>query len=176
MCAVEIGSSADIASRQLQATFDAVHDGIAIFDAHLNLVEWNPLFPDRTGVNASFIRTGLPMEDLLRLQAEAGCFGDVADVRAEVERRTALLRAGNFGDSQRFQADGRVVELHCQPLAEGGFIALCIDVTDAKRAREALQGAAAGLIRERSGRLRFLEVISYELRERVEAVLQKLFL
>ena len=70
-------AQADATSRRMQATFAAVTDGIAIFDAHLYLVEWNGLFPEHSGVNASFIRTGMPMEDVLRMQAEAGYFGPV---------------------------------------------------------------------------------------------------
>src|SRR5207344_982586 len=132
---------ADTIARRLQATLATVADGVAIFDAHLNLVEWNEWFPRRSGVNASFIRTGMPMEEVLRIQAREGYFGEAADVEAEVERRTALLRAGNFGDSQSFQAAGMAIELRCRPLPEGGFVALYTDVTEARRARDALRDA-----------------------------------
>ena len=160
-------AQADAVSRRMLATFAAVSDGIAIFDAHLYLVEWSALFPEHAGINASFIRTGMPMEDVLRMQAEAGYFGPVADVDAEVDRRAALLRAGNFGTSQTFTAHDRVIELRCRPLAEGGFVALYSDVTEGRRARQALRDARDVLVREQSSRLRFLGVISYELRARV---------
>jgi signal transduction histidine kinase/CheY-like chemotaxis protein len=158
---------ADAISRRLHAMFAAVGDGVAIFDAHLNLVEWNARFPDRAGVNASFIRTGMPMEDVLRMQAEDGCFGVAANIEAEVERRTALLRAGNFGASQAFQARDRTVELRCRPLDEGGFVALYTDVTEGRRARQALREANDALARERAARTRILGAISHELRVRV---------
>jgi signal transduction histidine kinase/CheY-like chemotaxis protein len=157
----------DAISRRLHAIFAAVGDGVAIFDAHLNLVEWNALFPERAGVNASFIRTGMPMEDVLRMQAEDGCFGVATNVEAEVERRTALLRAGNFGASQAFQARDRTVELRCRPLAEGGFVALYTDVTEIRRARQALREAHDALVRERSARTSLLGAVSHELRARV---------
>jgi signal transduction histidine kinase/CheY-like chemotaxis protein len=165
---------ADATSRRLQGTYAAIAEGVAIFDAHLNLVEWNGLFPDRSGVNASFIRTGMPMEDLLRSQAEAGYFGEISDVAAEVERRAALLRAGNFGASQNFQTDGRLIELRCQPLAEGGFVALYADVTELRRARQGLWDAREALEHERSSRVRFLGVVSYELRERAAGLLRSI--
>jgi signal transduction histidine kinase len=165
-------AEADAIGRRLQATFAAVTDGIAIFDAHLNLVEWNGLFPERSGVNASFIRTGMPMEDVLRMQAESGYFGAAADVEAEVDRRAALLRAGNFGASQSFNAGDRVIELRCRPLAEGGFVALYSDVTEGRRARQALRDARDALLREQSSRLRFLGVISHELRARAALLLR----
>jgi signal transduction histidine kinase/DNA-binding NarL/FixJ family response regulator len=165
-------AQADAVARRLQATFSAVMDGVAIFDPHLNLVEWNGLFPERSGVNASFVRTGMPMEDVLRTQAQQGYFGAVTDIEAEVDRRTTLLRAGNFGASQSFQAHDRSIELRCRPLAEGGFVALYTDVTDARRARQALRDARESLGREQSDRMRFLGVIAFEMRARVAVLMR----
>jgi signal transduction histidine kinase len=167
-------AQADAVGRRLQATFLAVADGVAIFDPHLNLVEWNGLFPERSGVNASFIRTGMPMEDVLRTQAQNGYFGVVEDVEAEVDRRTTLLRAGNFGASQSFQAHDRSIELRCRPLREGGFVALYTDVTEGRRARQALRDVREALNREQSARLRFLDVIAFELRARVATLMRSL--
>jgi signal transduction histidine kinase len=158
---------ADAIERRLHATFGAVADGVGIFDAHLNLAEWNALFPERSGVNASFIRTGMPIEDILKTQATAGYFCEVEDVAAEVDRRVALLRAGNFGTSQNFQTADRAIEMRCRPLAEGGFVALYTDVTEARRARQALRDTREALGRQQSSRMRFLEVISHELNARV---------
>ena len=163
---------ADVAFQQLHATFATVADGVAIFDAQLNLVEWNTLFPERSGVNASFIRIGLPMEDVLRIQAQGGYFGEVENVAEEVERRTALFRAGNFGDSQCFLAEDRAIELRCRPLSEGGFVALYTDITEGRAARHALNAVNAALDHERSAKARFLGVIGHELRARAAALLQ----
>ncbi len=160
-------AQANAIERRLHGTFGAVADGIAIFDAHLNLTEWNALFPERSGVNASFIRTGMPMEDVLRMQAVAGYFGEVGDIEAEVDRRATLLRAGNFGASLSFQAGARAIELRFRALAEGGFVALYTDVTESRRARQALRESREALRRERSARVRFLEVIAHELGARV---------
>jgi signal transduction histidine kinase/CheY-like chemotaxis protein len=161
-------------ARRLQGTFAAITEGVAIFDAHLNLVEWNALFPERSGVNASFIRTGMPMEDVLRTQAAAGYFGETVDVDAEVERRTVLLRAGNFGSSQSFMAAGHAIELRCRPLTEGGFVALYTDVTETRRARQGLRDARDAADHERSARSRFLGVISHELHERAATLLRSI--
>jgi len=167
-------ANANAIARRLEATFGAVADGVAIFDAHLNLVEWNDLFPQHSGVNSSFIRTGMPMEDVLRTQALAGYFGEGANVEGEVERRTALLRAGNFGASQSFQTGGRSIELRCRPLPEGGFVALYSDVTEGRRARQALRDARDALRREQSARMRFLNVVSKEMRTRVVMLMQSI--
>lgn len=154
-------------SRRLSAAFSAVNDGLAIFDAHLNLLEWNPHFPERLGVNPSFVRVGMPMEELLRFQAEAGAFGPEVEPEAEVERRAALLRAGTFDGSLRFQAAGRFIEPRYRPLAEGGFIALLVDVTEARQSRQAVRDAMEAMDRARSARGRVLAAISHEWRDRM---------
>ena len=161
---------ADAIERRLHATFAAIADGVGIFDAHLNLIEWNEQFPERSGVDPGLIRTGMPMEDVLHSQVEAGYFGEVKDVEAEVDRRIALLRAGNFGASLSFQTAARVIELRCRPLAEGGFVALYSDVTEARRARQALWETREALGREQSSRVRFLDAIGVELNARAAAL------
>ena len=165
---------ADAIERRLHATFAAVADGIGIFDSHLNLVEWNELFPERSGINASLIRTGMSMEEVLHCQAEAGYFGEVEDVEAEVDRRIALLPAGNFGACLSFQAAARVIELRCRPLSEGGFVALYTDVTETRQARQALWDTRAALDREQSARARFLDVIGFELNARTAALMRSI--
>ena len=107
------------------------------------------------------------MEEVLATQAKAGYFGDVGDIDAEVDRRITLLRAGNFGASLSFQAAARVIELRFRPLAEGGFVALYTDVTETRRARQALRDAREALRHEQLSRMRFLDVIWYELSARV---------
>lgn len=161
---------ADAIERRLHATFAAIADGVGIFDAHLNLVEWNELFPARSGVDASLIRAGMAMEDVLRSQAEAGYFGEVKDAEVEVDRRMALLRAGNFGASLSFQTAAHVIELRCRPLAEGGFVALYTDVTEARQARQAFWDTRAALGREQAFRMRLLDVVGLELNTRVAAL------
>ena len=164
-------ASADAVSRRLSATFDSLTDGIAIFDAHLNLVEWNKLFPEMSGVNPSFLRVGTPMEEVLRTQTQSGYFGRVTDIEEEVERRAALLRAGNFGTSQSFHTQGRTIELRCRPLVEGGFVARYTDATDTLRSRQALRDAVSALDAERATRVRVLDAIAHETRLRVNWLL-----
>ncbi|HEX3993320.1 MAG TPA: PAS-domain containing protein, partial [Acetobacteraceae bacterium] len=165
---------ADAIERRLHATFAAVADGVSIFDAHLNLVEWNEAFPERSGVDGNLIHPGMAMEEVLRSQAEAGYFGEIKDVEAEVDRRIALLRAGNFGASLSFQTAARVIELRCRPLADGGFVALYTDVTEARQVRQALCDTRAALGREQSSRRRLLEVIAFELNVRRAALVRSI--
>jgi signal transduction histidine kinase/CheY-like chemotaxis protein len=121
---------------QLAATLAGMSDGIMMVDADLRLLAWNEHFPEFTGVPGDILRPGLPMEDMLRGQAEAGEFGAV-DVEAEVARRLALLRhGGSIGRIERQRPDGRVLEIRRNPLAGAGFVTLYSDITDRRRAED----------------------------------------
>jgi signal transduction histidine kinase len=123
---------------QLEATLTGMTDGIMMIDADLKLIEWNPHFPEFTGVPAEILRVGLPMEEILRKQARAGEFGTV-QVEAEVSRRMARLRSNaSSGRTERRRPDGRVLELRRNPLPGGGFVTLYTDVTARRQAEDRL--------------------------------------
>ena len=82
-------AEADAKAEHLAATLGGMTDGIYMMDAQFCLVEWNERFPDLAGIPADLPRVGLPMEEILRAQANSGLFGDV-DVEAEVERRYVI--------------------------------------------------------------------------------------
>jgi signal transduction histidine kinase len=128
-------------AERLEVVLAGMSDGVMMIDADLRLVEWNAHFPEFTGVPPEMLRVGLPMEEILRVQAAAGEFGDV-DVEAEVARRIALLRAGgSSGTIERKRPNGRVMELRRNPLPEGGFVTLYTDVTARRQAEEQLRQA-----------------------------------
>jgi signal transduction histidine kinase len=121
---------------QLAATLAGMSDGIMMVDSELQLLAWNAHFPEFTGVPAEILRPGLPMEEMLRAQAEAGEFGEV-DVETEVARRMALIRAGrSVGTIERQRPNGRILENRRNPLAGGGFVTLYSDITTRRRAEE----------------------------------------
>jgi signal transduction histidine kinase len=126
---------------QLSATLTGMNDGVMMVDGDWNLLEWNDHFPAYTGVPAAVLRPGLPMREILRVQANAGEFGSV-DVEAEVERRMRLLHSGiSMGTVVRTRPNGRVLELRRNPLPGGGFVTLYSDITDRRQAEERLRQA-----------------------------------
>jgi signal transduction histidine kinase len=133
---------------QLEATLAGMSDGIMMVDPNLHLIEWNAHFPEFTGVPSEILRPGLPMNEILRAQAEAGEFGDV-DVEPEVVRRLALLRSGaSLGTIERRRPGGRIMELRRSAILGGGFVTVYTDVTARRqaedRARQAEKLAAIG--------------------------------
>ncbi|HTW69288.1 MAG TPA: PAS-domain containing protein [Acetobacteraceae bacterium] len=126
---------------QLEAALSGMSDGIMMMDPDLRLLAWNERFPDFTGVPRNILRVGMPLEDILRAQAEAGEFGAV-DTAAEVARRIALIRSGeSTGTMLRLRPGGRMLELRRNPIAGGGFVTLYADVTARQQSEQRLRQA-----------------------------------
>ncbi len=137
----ESNAWAQAKTSQMEATLTGMTDGVMMLDADLRLLEWNQRFPECVGLDPDILRVGLPMEEILRAQAQAGEFGPV-DVEAEVNRRLKLLQAGTAtGTITRTRPDGRVLELRRKPMAGGGFVTLYTDVTARHQAEERMRQA-----------------------------------
>jgi signal transduction histidine kinase/DNA-binding NarL/FixJ family response regulator/HPt (histidine-containing phosphotransfer) domain-containing protein len=167
---------ADDKTAQLEATLAGMTDGVAMVDARMQMVEWNPRFPEVAGVPSGILRVGLPMEDVLRAQAAAGQFGDV-DIEAEVARRMAALRSGSFATTtERTRPDGKVLELRRNRQPDGGFVTLYTDITARKQTETALREAGAVAEAATQAMSRFVAIVSHEIRTPLNALLNSLTL
>ena len=165
---------ADNKTAQLEATLGGMIDGVAMVDGEFRLIEWNPRFPELAGVPASMLRVGLPMEEILRAQAAAGQFGDVA-IEVEVARRMAILQSGDVaGTYERTRPDGTVLELRRNRMPDGGFVTLYTDITARKRAENALREANARAEAATRATARFVAIVSHEIRTPLNALLNSL--
>ncbi len=82
-------------SGQFEALSAGIGEGALVLDAELRLAEWNRNVPVLLGISPEVLRPGLPLEELLRIQAMDGTFGSLDDVEVEVARRVALLKGGD---------------------------------------------------------------------------------
>ncbi len=132
-------------SRQLlQATMENITQAISVVDADLRIVAWNRRYLEMFGYPPDMVYVGRPVEHLIRWNAARGEFGD-GDVEQHVEKRLAHLRAGTPYTFQRLRRNGQVYSVHGQPMSGGGFVTTYTDVTDFKRAEQALLDAKQGL-------------------------------
>lgn len=169
-------AQADARSAQLQAMLAGMDDGVAMMDADLRLLEWNEPFAEIAGVPRDILRIGLPVEEILRVQARRGAFGPV-DVEAEVARRMASLRSDvSFAPAERRRPDGRVVEVRRNRLADGGLVTLYSDVTERRQVADALRQAHAIAERAGAAKSRFVAIVSHEIRGPLNALLATLSL
>ena len=124
----------------LEATLENMGEGIAMFDAQLNLIISNKRFLKLWDYPAHRIKPGTNLEEFFRFNAERGEYGTGYQ---EEEIRSRMAFARRF-EPQKFEItrlDGTVIEILRNPLPGGGFVATYADVTERRRAEESLREA-----------------------------------
>ncbi len=170
----EAKARADHKAARLEATLSGMTDGVVMLDGDMRLLEWNQRFPEIAGVPAEILRVDMPVEDILRAQAQSGQFGPV-DIEAEVARRATNLRAGIYSDTiERTRPDGAVLELRRNQLPDGGFVTLYTDITERRESLNALRAANALAEAARTAMSRFVAIVSHEIRTPLNALLNTL--
>ncbi len=104
----------------LQATLDTIRDGIAMFASNGELCVYNEAFFRLLGFPIALARKGSFIGDLLA--ADRVRLGQVLDEGG--------MRFEATHDYRRVRVNGRDVDLYRAPVATGGYIVVCIDVTD----------------------------------------------
>jgi len=122
----------------LSTTMENISQGISVVDADMRLVAWNRRYMEMFDYPDDSVYVGRPIADLIRYNAERGECGG-GDVETHVAKRLQHMRAGTAHVYQRVRADGSVLEMRGQPLPGGGFVTTFTDVTDYKRAEQALR-------------------------------------
>jgi Na+/proline symporter/signal transduction histidine kinase len=112
----------------LQATLESVSQGISVVDTDMRLVAWNRRYEEIFDYPPGLLYVGCPIADLIRCNAEHGECGP-GDVEAHVQRRLAHMRQGTPHVFERVRPDGRVLEMHGNPMPGGGFVTSFSDVT-----------------------------------------------
>ncbi|MBL8672566.1 MAG: PAS-domain containing protein [Alphaproteobacteria bacterium] len=132
-------------SRILQASLDALQEGIAAVDPSGRLLTWNEQFVKILALPPELVAKGKPYRAIIRFGAERGDFGPVADPDAEADRR---LNSALRGESESFtlRTPGRrFVEFHRGPMRDGGFLVVFVDTTERKRAEDRLRDAVGAM-------------------------------
>src|SRR5262249_12806654 len=123
---------------ELRVTFDNMADGVAMFDAELRLAAWNRNFEELLELPDEFLDTPRSYAEFIRYLAGRGEFGEV-DPEAELARLEALY--GDHYTFERARPNGMILEIHHNPMPEGGFVLIYSDITERKRSETAIREA-----------------------------------
>lgn len=124
----------------LQASVENIPQGISVVDQKLKLVAWNRRYLDIFAYPEGLVRSGMPVEELLRYNAQRGLLStsDNNDVESEIQKRLNYLRTGSAYRYQR-QQGALTIELQGNPMPGGGFVTTYSDITERIDAQKQLQ-------------------------------------
>ena len=115
-------------SSQLQATFDHVNQGVAVFDHMGRLLTWNPRHRELHGYPIHLYRPGTHLrqfldQDLARAERHGG---------GELDPKALLEPLAPTRYQQR-GAEVRILAVERNSMPGGGFVSTSTDITDHKR-------------------------------------------
>lgn len=163
----------------LSTTLENISAGVSVVNPAMRLVAWNRRYQQMFGYPDGMLYVGRPVADLIRYNAERGELGE-GNVEEQVNKRIDYMRAGSPHIFERVRSDGQVIEMRGQPLPGGGYVTSYNDITDFKRAENALLEANETLeqrVAERShvaelaqqSKTRFLAAISHDVLQPLNA-------
>lgn len=151
----------------LFVSMDNLDQGISVVDKDLRIVAWNKTYLSLYPYPESMLTVGLPVEKLIRYNAEHGECG-VGDIEELVNKRLEHLRKGTTHRFLRRRASGRVIEMVGNPLPDGGFVTSFTDVTEHIESQQALKEANIDLEKRVEARTVEVQGVNHELMQEIE--------
>ena len=157
-----LSATRDTLLRTRTATFDSLFESLAVFAPDGRLQLWNRRFSSIWHLTDDFLDEHPRIDTVLER---------IAPRLARPGQRTAIgeaVRSATLDRQQRggqvLMSDGRTLEFAGVPLPDGNGLLTVLDVTDSKKAEDALRERATALEEADAVKTRFLANMSYEFR------------
>lgn len=122
----------------LFTSLENLSHGISVVDKDLHLVAWNKRYSEMFNYPEGFLEVGMPIEKIIRFNAERGECGP-GEIEKHVGKRVQHLKNGTPHHFIRHRRNGQVFEMIGNPLPEGGFVTSFSDVTTHIATQNALE-------------------------------------
>lgn len=118
----------------LADAFEALAEGIAIYDADERLVACNQRYRDLLGPMADMIEPGMHWRDLIHGCVQRGVVGERHESGDDWIARSERQRDGHEQHTEIRQLNGRSYRISYHPTKLGGFVVTRSDITEQRRA------------------------------------------
>jgi signal transduction histidine kinase len=152
----------DTLLRTRTATFDSLFESLAVFSPDGRMQLWNRRFPEIWGLPDEWLDEHPHIEALLERIGPRLARPAQRQAIGEIVRAATLDRKQRGG--QVTLSDGRTLEFAGVPLPDGNGLLTVLDVTDSRKAEDALRERATALEEADAVKTRFLANMSYEFR------------
>ncbi|MEO6152166.1 MAG: PAS-domain containing protein [Croceibacterium sp.] len=157
-----LSATRDTLLRTRTATFDSLFESLAVFTPDGRMQLWNRRFPEIWGVPGEFLDEHPRIDALLERIGTRLARPGQRQAIGEVVRAATLDRKQKGG--RVTMSDGRTLEFAGVPLPDGNGLLTVLDVTDSKKAEDALRDRNTALEEADAVKTRFLANMSYEFR------------
>ncbi len=129
---------------QLRAAIEAMPNGLIMFGEDLRLILYNRRFLELVGLTEEDVETRRYLPHIIRFLAEQGRYGP-GDVGQLVAERLARIVQPISQSYELRLGDGRILEIRSYGRSEAGYLLSYLDITDRRRAEDALRQSAERL-------------------------------
>ena len=147
----------------LRLALDIMTDGLFVIDPDMHFSLFNDRYRDLMGLGEEVLYVGASVRELCLHIAKQGAWGE-GDPEELADSRVAALANDEVTISETVTNDGRILETRKAPRKGGGCVGVVSDITERKRAEEALHEARDAAEAATKAKATFLATMSHEIR------------